>query len=653
MIGIKKAQVTIFIIVGMIVLFATIFFIYFKIKLVLEKPILPEGNAHPVQRYVEDCLAREGEEAVRRIGFQGGFIEVPLNVQSSSSRYVSPDRLGIIKIPYWFYKGTKYNPSYSNIEREISKYVEENVKNCIKNFDAFKQQYDIIEQKKINVKTVLNRDDISIEADYSLKIIPKGNESKLVLDKFSAIVNVRLKKILDAANQLLDSELKGMFLENFTIDLMASNPDIPFTDMAFSCKVKEWPVEEIKKEVSEMLYYNIPRIRIRNTNYIPFLEPEANYKELLEYHMEDIAKGNYPKHVPSDAYEYTHMMWDVGLKKDNSISVGLRYIPEIGLDFIGRPHDNGILRSQLIQGSNKFVKILCINTWHFLYDVNYPVIVTIRDGLSFGGDGYLFSFAMPVTIRNNAPFKQFYGYDMFATSYLDRGFCDEKSDELTDIRVYGKEGGYSNIELKDVNISLQCFKYYCELGKTDADEGSYRLRTRLPVSCANPFIIAEKDGYLKAKKQATDSQKVELEMTKLKKLNYKVLLHRYNSIGGVIETEQELEPDMNVSIQLSSDDFGQYKLYPSDNSNEEISKIELIEGDVEYGLDIVLFQNEEYVGGYNGKWKPGSAEIADADTVVFQVIKYVPVPYTKEDKMKMMEYILNGAYKETLKPMLE
>ncbi len=613
---------------------------------IIKDPEILDEQLEPIGRYIEECMARSAEDAVRLIGMQGGYIDIPLNMDFNPSRYVNPDGLGIIKLPYWFYKGNRYVPTIAAVQREISTYVEEHTNDCIDDFNVFKDEYQFTEIDDMKVTTFLNKNDISIVMEYPIRVYYRTNKTYTLLEKFSTSVPVRLRKTIEIANKILDSEVRYAFLENFTIDLMASNPNVPFTDMKFTCKVLEWDIFGIKRQVEEMLFYNLPRIRVKNTDYRPFLEEESEYKKLLEYHMEDIAEGNYPKNVPEDACEYLHMFWDAGLDKESMITVGFKFLPEVGMDLIGRPHDNGILRSKLVQGSKQYIRFLCVNAYHFIYDANYPVITTIRDDVSFNGEGYLFSFAMPVTIHNNEPYKINYGYDMFTTTYYDRGFCADRGDNIADIRVYGKEQGYSNVELDEVNISLQCFKYHCDLGQTTADQGSYRLRTTLPASCSNPFIIAEKEGYLKAKKQLTDEDGINLELTKLKELDYEVVFHRYNSIGDSLESEQPLEDDMNVSIQIISDDFEQYKLYPIEN------KIELIEGDAAYELDIALTQSEEYIGGYKGKWKVSGLDVANSDKVIFHIIKYVPFPFTQEDKLKMMAYLLMGDYNETIAPEL-
>lgn len=636
-------------------LLSLVLFIYFKTTVtIVDADIVPK-EAEPVKKYIEGCMQKAVDDAITLIGLQGGFIKIPTNIAFSSSRYVNPDGLGIVKIPYWFYKGSRYNPTIESVQKEISQYVEENTASCLNNFEVFSDQYRVAELGKMDVEVTLNKEDISVFMKYPIRIHYLSNNSNIKIESYFTKVDVGLRKVIEVANKLLDAELRGVFLENFTIDLMASNPDIPFTDMKFDCKTFEWHINDVKERLNEMLYYNIPRIRIKDTNYFPFLENEAVYEKLLEYNMENIANGDYPENVPEDAYEYLHMFWNVGLDNTEDISVGLSFIPEVGTDLIGRPHDNGVLRSKVARGGKDFIDFFCVNIYHFTYDINYPVLVTIIDEDSHGGEGYFFNFALPVTIINNEPYKSDYGYDMFTTSYVDEGFCDERREKVTDIRVYGNEDGFSNVELDGVNVSLQCFRYYCGLGQTKADGGVYRLRTALPSSCSNPFLIAEKEGYIPSKKQVLDDDMdIDLDLIRLKKLDYHVVFHRYNSIGKVIENEKELEEDMEVSIQILNENLQQYKLFPLEGDvSHDIDKIELIEDDVEYDVDIVLMQGEEYAGGYRGKWKVSGEEVADSDMVIFHVLKYVPMPYTKEDKLMMVDFILNGDYEDEVAPELE
>ncbi|MBR9700064.1 hypothetical protein GOV09_06410 [Candidatus Woesearchaeota archaeon] len=646
MIAIKKAQVSVFIILGLIVLFSVVLFLYFKSTFMITEPDVLTEKLHPVQRFVESCAEQSLDDALSIISQQGGFIDIPTAIDLNPSRYVNPDGLGIIKMPFWFYKGKRYSPSIDSVQQEIKEYVEEHTHECINGFLVFKEEYTIVELDDMTVDAFLNRDDVTVVLDYPIRVSYKANNSHALLEDFRAKRDVRLRKIIETGNKLLDVELNTFWLENFTINLMATNQDVPFTDMLFRCGELSWRVSDVKEEVEEMLTVNLPRVRIKGTDHVPFQRPLKDYEKLLEYTMDDIADRNFPENAPIDAFEYLRMYWDINVEEP-TLSIGLQTVPKIGIELIARPHDNGILKSNLIEGQKEYMRFLCINVYHFLYDVNYPVKVTLRDGFAYGGNGYTFTFVLPVTIKNNEPFKENYGLELFTSNTFDRGFCDQTGEEIYDIRVYGKEDGLYNIELNDVNVSLQCFKYNCDLGRTIPDNGAYRLRTTLPEGCANPFITAEKAGYLPAKAQLTENM-LELDITKLKNVDFRSVYRRYNSDGDSIGPAEELEDDMQVTIEIAQGDYYQYKTYPSEDN-----MINLIDGDAEYDLNIILTQGDEIVGGYNGKWSASGGDVVIAESVVFPVLKYVPVPLKKEEKLKMIGYIFEGEYVSQLKPSLE
>src|SRR3989338_8215069 len=77
----KKGQLTIFIILGILLLIIGAFFIYTRLssserEIQTETSISQETalDALPVQRYIEDCLDTIAKAAVKKIGLQGGAL---------------------------------------------------------------------------------------------------------------------------------------------------------------------------------------------------------------------------------------------------------------------------------------------------------------------------------------------------------------------------------------------------------------------------------------------------------------------------------------------------------------------------------------------------------------------------------------------------
>lgn len=643
-----KGQVSVFAILGLIVLFSVGLFLFYK-GFIVGEPDLPLEQLNPVERFVSSCMNEALAEAVNLAGQQGGFITLPTAVTVDPGRYVSPDGEGILKIPLWFYRGLRYSPSKESVEAEIERYTLEHTKECLSGFEAF-EQYNVSPKGEMRMAAALTKERVTLTLDYPLDVTMQSSRSHL--ERFQTSVPVRLAKLIDTANDILDKEISTAILENFTLDLMASNPDVPFTGMVFECGQKEWRISELRIRVKDMLEDNLPRIRVRNTNYLPFIAPESEYKKLEKLTMKDVAEGRIPK-APADSYEYLRMFWEMGVEKDPDFHVGFT-LPRT-IDLLAAPQENGVLRSQPARGDSDYVPFLCVNIYHFLYNVNYPVLVTLRDDRSNNGEGFLFRFAMPVTIKENEPYKLNYGATLFTSPVVDDTFCSDRNDVVTDIRAIGKRDGYDNLEIPGVNLTMECIRYQCLLGDTRADEGSYRLRVNLPKSCSSPFIRAEKEGYLTAKAQLTDPESLRLEMKQIRTLPFHVLVHSYNAYTGEVDPFSTfLDKDMAASVALTTEGLSQYEL----DTLESTPTLRLIDGDVEYQLDITLVQysaaqgnSSQIVGGYRGAWNPKGVSLASQ--VTFHVLRYVPLPFKEEEKRKMMQVLLDGSYRNRLAPELE
>ncbi len=81
----KKAQVTIFIILGILLVLALILIIAFKQEIVTFKPgeLVPTSKGK-IEQFITACVEQAGNEALEKVGAQGGYITVPLAIVSDS-----------------------------------------------------------------------------------------------------------------------------------------------------------------------------------------------------------------------------------------------------------------------------------------------------------------------------------------------------------------------------------------------------------------------------------------------------------------------------------------------------------------------------------------------------------------------------------------
>ena len=636
----KRGQVTVFIIVGILILFVFLLFFYLIPLLGKFTPdvVVPQEVA-PIKRYVESCMQDIGEKAVIKLGMQSGYVEIPEEIAMNPGAYIQVS--GPIKLPYWYLNGMDTSPTLSDIQSQISDYVSKNLKSCLKNFSDF-DEFVIEEEGEIKTKTIIAEEEVVITVEYPLVIKNKIGDKTTKLSQYAASVPVRLKKIYRLAKGIMEAENKGMFLEKTTIDLMALDPEIPFSDMIFSCKSPEWSKADVEQSVKELLYYNLPKVRIDKTDYLPFLYDPVIYKKFQKL---DVTKDPMPKDIPEDIYEYNHFFWAPVNENFDDMKAGIMYMQDWGIQLEARPSDGDAMKPSTVEGSPKYLSMFCINIYHFTYDVIYPVEIAIRDEKSFNNNGYVFRFAFPVLINHNQGDRSDFGITKL-TSYQDAGFCNELTEE--DYIISAKNSRTSK-DLDNVSISFNCIKYQCNLGFIKPEANRYRLKTKLPSACVNGVIIAEKDGYLRAEQQVMKND-VLVMMDPLKSFDFKVMKVNINekneNIGLSNLGSNEKAVIYIKSLNKTHDVFA---TYPAEEGMEEI---ELVDNDNEYYLEIFLMNGDDLTGGFKADWKLSYNNLIGKDKITFYVYDK-GVAKTDNEKVNMIKFLNDNRNYNELMPKFE
>src|SRR3989338_5612672 len=194
----KKSQVTVFIIIGIVMLISTALFIYFKLSVKPAVQIIVPPELMPVQSYVESCIKGIAEDGITTLGINGGYITFPDEIESNPRSYLASP-VEQLKNPYWWYDGTSAMPTEDFIKAQISDYVSKELKNCLKNFTDFSNDFDIEPLGEIEAITELAKNDVVIEVKYPLRIKNKLNSTISALEDFKAKIPVRLKAVYELA----------------------------------------------------------------------------------------------------------------------------------------------------------------------------------------------------------------------------------------------------------------------------------------------------------------------------------------------------------------------------------------------------------------------------------------------------------------------
>ncbi|MEK6874659.1 MAG: hypothetical protein AABX52_02815 [Nanoarchaeota archaeon] len=656
-----KGQISWFIILGLVVIITLLAYQYYTTKYTRIKPgILYPPEAQPITTYIQDCMRIIGKEATELLGSQGGWISVPTFISTDTRASLAIDNEGLRRIPYWHYQGENRVPSIPGMERSINTYITQNLNTCLHNFSDLGKT--IIPKGNISTITTIAENDVIIQVRYPLAIIINPTK-EILIDTYEISLPVQLKKLYELAERIMRYENQHAFIENLTIDLMSTNHNIPFTNMEFNCNQRTWNINKIRDQLQTTLAHNFQHIRIANTNHTLFFAPRETYEQLrddyqgiitdLNAGIEDIKESShYPKNTPPDAFEYFHQYIDVGSHITNA-KVAIHYSPEFGMYIRANPSQDGILKSTNMQGDNTYLPFLCLNAWHFTYDINYPVQVFLLDPTGFE-NGYIFNFAFLAQIQNNAASRDEFVYTTKEDIRpLNEGFCEQRANTMHEFRAVGidQEGFVADSGLDEVNISYLCAGRRCNLGTTNALNGRYALQTTLPSGCAHPSIIASKIGYLSTQTPLTQQEQI-LQLTKLKNLPVQIQKHQYFAeIDNTLRTNGEDLDKETAIIHIKANNYNldQTIMIPSNDTN-----INLIDSKADYTIDIVLSRGNTIIGGYHTTNITFTRDaIASAGSITFHTFEYRPTPSTDTEQASMLTYFLSETYKDTLTPELK
>jgi hypothetical protein len=612
------------------------------------------------------------EEAIRAMGTQGGYIVLPPQISGNPTRYVSlvPGVGGEFspKVPYWYYEGRMFAPSIEYMQTQAEAYVQRNLRFCIHNYTAMSDEYNIVELSDYIAHLTFADRDTVVELDYVIEITPKGSKETTKYDKFNVNLDVPVKKMHKAATEILESENKMTFFENMTLNFMGSHPakQIPFSGMDFDCGRKIWLLSDIKKTLLDEMPSIISGIRFKNTNTPGFpLESEDTYEAIRqsveEYRNQQTISGQggardsngritsiAPPHlltdVPEDAYDYFQYYFKFTENNYKEFNAMASFKKEWGMSLVASPNEHGILKSGKQDLKSTILSFICINNYHFIYDVVYPVMITINAPEAFHGQGYTFRYAFPVQIFHNRPDRQLLPSRVIEpVEYADE-FCSRTGKEEAIIIT---RDAVTNAEVSHMNLTHICFDQMCNLGTTRTNNYHLQWAGNMPEGCYAPVIRANGTGYLMTEKQFDYSKPFYIDMWPLTTVKLDLKLHPTNAPGSAAP----LDPNMYAIIQIDgiNNDYSTYTTVGyQDLMFNSSNTIELIRADAVYDLNIYVLQksssadgDDMIVGGWMGNWTTTLSEMLDASEVEFHVPKMHPVPSTDDQFIELYELMSN------------
>ncbi len=524
----KRGQIALFVIIAILLVVTIGLVAYFGGIIPLGVP----AKIAPVEDRVLGCIDDVTSQGAVLLGDQGGYISLPdFEPGSEFAPFSSQFNFFGSVMPYWFYLSSngEYKeqvPTLKEIEEQLEDYIEETMQDCdVRDLEA--EGYVINFGEPSNVEVIVKEEDIFVDVDWSVDI--EFEDTTRRISSHEAKIKNNLGKLYELALNIYDAEQSKLFLEDYTVDILALYA--PGTGVEFSCAPEIWSKDQVKADLLDAIQNNLAAVKISG-DYYKIRDDER------EYFVQDIGSN---------------------LKKEQ---VNILYDKVFPTKIEIEPSSGDVLRADPV-GNQEGLGIIgfCYVPYHFIYDVQYPVIVQVFDE-DFG----LFQFPIIVSIENNQPRGTAIGEQ------------PDVEGEKTEICEYAVQD-YSIVTRDltgarvDSDISFKCSGTVCHIGEADGGE----LETKLP-QCVNGFIVAQKDGYVDAKVQVSTNEGGSAEI---------IMKEKHEIPLRILKDLKELDEEDSALITFSSDDISQSIFYPT------MGSVTLAEGT--YKVTAYLFKEGKIV----------------------------------------------------------
>ena len=411
--SLKKAQITLFIIMGIIILVGATFFVYLRnqqskmIESSLETTQRAPSIFDPVLDYTDQCIQDIGIVGFKKIGEHGGYIDI--RDAALSERAFSLDNdptesdaipLGDLYVAYWWYMNSpnlcsdctldSMLPTLDEIEAQMNRYIERELKKCTNGFEQFKEMgFEVIEGD-VKASTNITIDDVVIYIDYPLEI--KRGQSELKISKFLDNLNLHFREVYELALRITVKEANEQFLEDTIVHLIGVYSGIkkelipPLGWLDHEKSTVTWKKSEVKERLINSVLPNLMLLQVNNTrNAVRMTSPnelEQGVYDVMFLNLLNITKFDYAS---------------VNSLYDSSWPIYYAISPPVTGEIL-KP---SVHKQDYPLGITPSTQT---NTYEFYYDLSVPVLITIRDNTSLttkGESGYTFMFGLEANIRDN------------------------------------------------------------------------------------------------------------------------------------------------------------------------------------------------------------------------------------------------------------
>ncbi|MBI4440583.1 hypothetical protein HY639_00295 [Candidatus Woesearchaeota archaeon] len=388
--GGRAGQVTLFIILGLLLLFITTLLFYAQLSDLFRQRFTPYAEDVPLEvlpakQYVTSCLEQTIKRGIAQLAKQGGvlngssFLSVPAAPTEGTALSVAPGWI----VPYWWYLSSPNMCSTCEFqqftppspEEQLAAYIAENIHYCTP-VGAYAEKSPEV--------TVSIQDVVHVNVLYPLTITIDGRSH--YLSRFYGRGDVNLPALYTAAQAITDEEMHQRFLEIQAMELVTAYSGLdrkklpPVSETVFTAKPLFWLSSDVKAMLENVLSSYIHLLRAQGARNVLHKQVKVPYQAVLSRFYDSFI---------------------IPMTKAMPYQTHFQYFPTWPV-FLALNDKGGVVMPE--QASPQVLPIpLVVQRYSTVYDFSFPTLVELYDEGAFGGDGLSFFFALEGNVRANGP----------------------------------------------------------------------------------------------------------------------------------------------------------------------------------------------------------------------------------------------------------
>lgn len=235
----KRGQTTVFVVLGIVILAVAVLLFYLRGQ-VFFGPVTPEtlgDRLVPIEKHIKDCVEKVGDEPIRRIGLQGGYLKV------SEDTYRLYDANTVSYLCYNRENDPRcYNRMLirGDMEKEISEAIGKGLNICL-NIKKFERGFDL-QIGRMSVDTEVGDYNTIVTVNLPLRLEKK--DVVIEEDTFSETFNYPLGKLYSVSQDIVNVETEVGEFEQLSYMLVNKGKVVidkkkPYPDKLYILKHKD------------------------------------------------------------------------------------------------------------------------------------------------------------------------------------------------------------------------------------------------------------------------------------------------------------------------------------------------------------------------------------------------------------------------------